>query len=150
MHRSRRGKHLCAIAIQMSAATAFFKLRNRFPRRERGRVGAGWWLALTPHPPVGFLFCSPLWFMASTHPSPSCGFYFLFTPLVDGEHSPLTPLWGFFSVHPFGWWRALTPHPPVGFFFPFPPFARSFHSVYMKVCLTSMAASGSGVDPGTR
>jgi len=27
--KSRRGKHLCAIAIQMSAATAFSKLRNR-------------------------------------------------------------------------------------------------------------------------
>jgi len=40
-YKSRRGKHLCAIAVQMSAATAFSKLRNRFPRRERGRVGAG-------------------------------------------------------------------------------------------------------------
>ena len=40
IYKSRRGEHLCTIAIQMSAATAFSKLRNRFPRRERGRVGA--------------------------------------------------------------------------------------------------------------
>jgi len=55
--------------------------------------------------------------MASTHPSPPCGFSFLFTPLVDGEHSPLTP--------------------PVGFLFPFPPplglftvFLQSQHPIH--------------------